>query len=122
MAVSVAGITVVQEHRAGVVQHNVENHIQAGAVRRVDQLAELVVCVGGILCESWLGAQEIVNAVAVIAARFAGEVTERRADPNPTGPEFLEVRLMLDKLLLLHAKLRGRTAGGRESVGNVTLP
>ena len=80
-----------------MVQHDVEHDVETRGVRRVDQIAQFVIGVGGLLGEPRLSAQEIMNAVAVVAAVLAGEVPEGRTHPDGAGSQFLEIGdLLLD--------------------------
>ena len=116
---SVRGLTLrvgrgafVQKCRADMVQHDVEHDVKARGVRRVDQIAQFVIGAVGMLREARLGAQKVMNAVAVVTAVFAGQVPERRAHPDGAGTELLEI----GDLLLDAAKRASLKSGERRIV------
>ncbi len=80
-----------------MVQNNIENHVQALCVSGIDERAQFVVGVLGILGKSRIGAQEIMNAIAVVGAIFKRSVFEDWAEPYSASAEPLYVgQLVLD--------------------------
>jgi hypothetical protein len=66
----------VSEDVAGVVEHDVEDHVQAQRVRRVDESPQLLVLLAGRGRKSRLGLEEILDAVAVEAPAIGLPVLE----------------------------------------------
>src|SRR6266851_8891792 len=74
-----------------MIQDDVEDHIEAGFVSCINQGPQLLIRILRNHCKPWLGAQEIVDAVAVIAEPVEGWVLEDRAEPDCAGAEIFEV-------------------------------
>jgi len=84
--------------RCRVVQDNIENNEQVLLMGGIHERAEFVVCCGGIVGEARLGADEVVDAIAVICVWVELKILEHRAEPDRSGSELLDVGD-----LLLHA-------------------
>ena len=94
----VCRIALVGKCVARVVQHNIEDNEQALLVGCIHEGAEFVVSGGRIVGEARLGADEVVDSVAVIRVWIEGEILQHRTEPDRSGSELLDVRK-----LLLHA-------------------
>jgi hypothetical protein len=81
-----------------MVQHNIEDDEQVLLVGGIQERAEFVVCCGGIVGEARLGADEVVDSVAVIRVWIELKILEHRAEPDRSGSKVFDVRK-----LLLHA-------------------
>ena len=57
----------------------------------VDQFAQFFIGMVRILGEAWFGAQEVVNAIAMIGSGFASQIAKRRAQPDRTHSQFLQI-------------------------------
>ncbi len=74
LAELVLRIALVGEHVAHVVQNDIENDVSSLRVRRIHQLAQLVVRVRRILGKPRLCAQKVVNTIAMIGVKVEIQV------------------------------------------------
>jgi len=63
----IAWVTLIGKDIAGVIQDNVEDDVKTLRVRRIDQGPQLVICILRVVCKPWLGMEEVVDAVSMIA-------------------------------------------------------
>jgi hypothetical protein len=102
-----------------VVQHNIQDYVQALFVGGIHQRSQFIIGAFGILRESRIGAQEIVDAVAVIGAFIERHVLENGAQPDGARAKSLDIaQLVLDsgKVPTLKSKETGvveRLVAGR---------
>ena len=94
----VCRIALVCECVSRVVQDNIEDNEQVLLVGGIHEGAEFVVSGGGLVGEARLGADEVVDSVAVIRVGIELKILEHRTQPDSSGSELLDVGE-----LLLHA-------------------
>jgi hypothetical protein len=90
----VGGVALVGEDVAGVVENDVEDDGQSQFVSGIDKFAQLVIGGIGIFRETGIGAEEVDDAVTVVAVRVVGRVAgiaERRAEPDGAEPKVLDI-------------------------------
>jgi hypothetical protein len=87
----VAGVACIGEDIADMVQHDVENDIQALPMCGIDEGAQFVVRGGRIVGEPGFGMEKVMDAVPVIGLTCDRQVLQHRAEPDRAGAEHLDV-------------------------------
>jgi hypothetical protein len=82
-----------------MVQNDIEDDEQVLLVGRVHEFAQFDVGGGGIIGETRLRADEVVNAVTVIGAGIKRKILENRTEPDGSSAQLPDVGK-----LLLHAR------------------
>src|SRR5512135_1257190 len=90
----VTRVALIGEHVASVIEDDVEDDVEPLRVGGIDQGAQLVVRLGGVVREPRLRAEEIVDPVSVVGVP-EGEVLEHGAEPGRAGAEPLDVPQLL---------------------------
>ena len=76
---------LIGDHVARVIRNGVEDHGESLVLRGIDQGTQLVVSLARIVSEPGLGAEEVVDSIAVIG-RLKSEVPEDGAESEAHRP------------------------------------
>ena len=82
-----AGLPVVGEDIARMIQDYIEYDVEAGRMGSVHQRSQLTIGIVGISGEFRLCPQKIVYSVTVVAASVKPQILQDRAQPDGTGTE-----------------------------------
>ena len=93
----VAGIALVRKCISCVVQNDVEYDKKILLVGGIDKLPQFIVGARGVVGESRLRSQKVVDAVTVIGALVKWQILKHRAKPDRASPKLLDIaKLLLD--------------------------
>ena len=93
----VAGVALVRKCISCVVQNDVEYDKKILLVGGFDKLPQFIVGARGVVGESRLRSQEVVDAITVIGALVKWQILKHRAKPDRASPKLLDIaKLLLD--------------------------